>query len=112
MVREALAAILQRQDIFQVVGEAGDGAEAIELADQLRPDVIVMDVNMPHLDGVEATRRIKEKHSAIHVIGLSWREEGNKAQAMRDAGATAYLHKEAAAETLIETVMSVAVGKE
>lgn len=107
VVREALAAMLQRQANFDVVGEAGDGAEAIELVDQLHPDVVLMDINMPHMDGIEATRRIKKKHPTIHIIGLSLYEEADKAQAMRYAGATDYLPKEAASETLIERLMSL-----
>jgi signal transduction histidine kinase len=107
VVREALAAMLQRQANFDVVGEAGDGIEAIELTEQLHPDVIVMDINMPHMDGIEATRRIKGKHPAIHVIGLSLYEEVDKAQAMRHAGATDYLPKETASKTLIERLMSL-----
>jgi signal transduction histidine kinase len=107
VVREALAALLQRQKNFEVVGEAGDGTEGVALAEQLHPDVIVMDINMPHMNGIEATRLIKEKHPSIHVVGLSLHEEEEKAQAMRHAGATAYLHKEAASTALIETLMSL-----
>lgn len=107
VVREALAAMLQRHANFEVIGEAGDGVEAMALADQMKPDVIVMDINMPHLDGIEATRRIKEKHPSIYIVALSLHEEPDKAQAMRQAGATAYVHKEAASKTLIETLMNL-----
>lgn len=107
VVREALAAMLQRHDNFEVIGEAGDGLEAIKLTEQLTPDVIVMDINMPNMDGIEATRRIKESYPSIHIIGLSMHEEADKAQAMHNAGATAYLHKEAASQTLIETLINL-----
>ena len=107
VVREALAAMLQRQANFQVIGEAGDGFEAVKLTEQLQPDVIVMDINMPNMNGIEATRLIKEKHPYIHIIGLSLHEEADKAQAMRDAGATAYLQKDTASNTLIETLMQL-----
>jgi signal transduction histidine kinase/CheY-like chemotaxis protein len=107
VVREALAAMLQRQTHFEVIGEAGDGAEAVELAEQLKPDVILMDITMPHMNGIEATRRIKEKHPTIYIVGLSLHDEADKAQAMRRAGATTYLQKETASKTLIETLMNL-----
>jgi CheY-like chemotaxis protein len=104
IVREGLVAMLQRQTKFEVVGEAGDGAEAIELVEQLRPDVVLMDVHLPRMDGIEATRRIKARHPQIQVIGLSWHEEVDQSQAMRNAGAAAYLGKEAASRALIKTL--------
>ena len=104
VVREALATMLQKLSNFEIVGEAGNGHEAVDLAETLQPDVILMDINMPYMDGIEATRRIKEKHPAIHIIGLSMHEEADKAPAMRQAGATAYLQKDTAAETLVETI--------
>jgi CheY-like chemotaxis protein len=107
VVREAMAAMLQRESEIEVVGQAGDGYQAIEMATDLLPDVIVMDISMPKLDGIEATRRIKEQHPQIHIVGLSLHEEADKARAMTDAGATTYLQKNAAAEFLIDTLLKL-----
>ncbi|MEZ4866067.1 MAG: response regulator [Caldilineaceae bacterium] len=107
IVREGLVAMLQRRRDFQVVGEASNGIEAVKLAEQLHPDVILMDINMPHMNGIEATQRIKEKQPAINIIGLSWHEEADKAQAMYQAGATAYLCKDTATRTLLSTLQTL-----
>jgi signal transduction histidine kinase len=107
VVREALVAMLQREKNIEVVGQAGDGLEAIELTNKLRPDIIVMDISMPKMDGVEATRRIKEMHPDIAIVGLSLHEEADKGKAIYLAGATAYLNKETAAKTLIDTLLNI-----
>lgn len=71
MTRQGLRSIVTGYDHLEVVGEASDGAEAVELTQQLNPDVVVMDVNMPKMDGIEATQHIKAKQPATVVIGLS-----------------------------------------
>ena len=104
IVREGLMVMLRGQTDFQVVGEAADGLEAVERAGALRPDVIVMDVSMPRLGGVEATRRIKEQHPEICVVGLSLHEAEDMAGAMGDAGASAYLRKDGPSHKLFATI--------
>lgn len=93
IMREGLARLFEFESDIEVVGEAPDGPEAIALADKLRPDVVLMDVNLGEMDGVEATRRILAADPEIKIIGLSMHVDRSVANAMRDAGAVAYLTK-------------------
>ncbi len=104
MVREGLKSVLSAYDDIEVVGEAGNGEEAVERARELAPHVIVMDVNMPKVDGVEATRRITQDHHDMIVIGLSVNASDHVSLAMRDAGAVTLLTKESAAELLYRAI--------
>lgn len=105
LVRNGLSSVLRYHTDLQVVGEAADGQEAVALAAALKPDVVVMDVNMPRMDGVEASRRIKRDFPSTVVIGLSMHQGGDHESAMRESGAAAYLTKDSAAERLIETIL-------
>lgn len=104
MIREALRKLTDTHDDLMIVGEAGDGEEAIKLAQSIRPDIILMDVNMPVMDGIEATRKITTELSQICVIGLSMNEEGVIEEDMKSAGASAYIQKSEAFESLIKTI--------
>jgi len=104
IVREGLARLLREQADIEVVGVAGDGRTAVELAFQTRPDVVVLDVSMPDLDGIEVTRRLAAAMPGIRVIGLSVHEEEDVALAMRAAGATAYLTKGGSPQQLIAAI--------
>lgn len=104
ILREGLASLLADEPDMEVVGEAGDGQEAIELARSTDPDVILMDVTMPGVDGIQATRQITSERSTVRVIGLSMHEEEDMAKAMRAAGATAYLSKGGPSEALIAAI--------
>jgi PAS domain S-box-containing protein len=105
LVRNGLCSVLRYHTELQVVGEAADGQEAVSLAAALKPDVVVMDVNMPRMDGVEASKRIKREFPSTVVIGLSMHEGGEHESAMRESGAAAYLTKDSAADRLIETIL-------
>ena len=105
LVRNGLSSVLRYHTELQVVGEAADGHEAISLAAALKPDVVVMDVNMPRMDGVEASKRIKREFPSMVVIGLSMHDGGEHESAMRESGAAAYLTKDSAADRLIETIL-------
>lgn len=92
-VRKAFTRVLNIEPDFEIIGEAQDGFEAIELAEKHLPDVILMDVNMPKLNGIDATRVISKKHPDIHIIGLSMFEEEKYSKCMRGAGAIDYISK-------------------
>ncbi len=104
IVREGLVMMLRQQPNFEVVGEAADGAEAVNLARQLEPDVVIMDASMPRVNGIEATRQIKQSHPQIEIIGLSLHQQEDMANAMREAGARAYLQKDGPSGTLFATI--------
>jgi NarL family two-component system response regulator LiaR len=86
-----LTDLLSASPDIEVVGRAADGQEAVEIVSRLRPDVVTMDVSLPGMDGIEATRAIRKAAPEVRVIGLSMFEEGEQAEAMRRAGAVAYL---------------------
>ena len=104
MVRQGLRSVLESYHDLQVVGEAQDGMEAVELAETLKPDVIVMDVNMPRLGGIQATSRVKREHPATVVIGLSVNGARQVEEAMHQAGASAFLTKESVADQLYQAI--------
>lgn len=104
MMREGLRDILEGQPDLVVVAEVADGRMAIEAVSISRPDVIIMDVNMPKLSGLEATRLIKAEQPHVTIIGLSVYEDEKTASAMREAGAAAYLTKGGSFEALCATI--------
>ena len=111
MVRQGLRAIVEQFEGLQVVGEAADGREGVRLAQSLRPDVVIMDVNMPTMDGVEATRQITATCPSIVVIGLSVHNSPQVESAMKEAGAAAYLTKDAAPEQLQQAISLAVLQK-
>jgi DNA-binding NarL/FixJ family response regulator len=93
-VRRTVRSLLEECRELEVIGEAADGIDAVRMASTLRPDVIVMDVHMPRLDGVEATRRIKAALPDASVIGFSVQQGPGEDGAMRDAGSSAFVAKD------------------
>ena len=106
LLRRTVAELLFDQPSIDLIGEAADGEEAVEMARQLRPDVILMDVSMPRMDGIEATRRIKEFAPGIRIIGLSIHEKSEMESTMRNAGADQYLVKFGAIEDWISAILN------
>jgi CheY-like chemotaxis protein len=104
VVREGIALQLQQQPDIEIVGEAPDGAQALELVHALRPDVVTMDVNMPGMNGIETTRAIHAVHPSIRIIGLSMAEDLEQGAAMRSAGAVRYLSKSASLDALLAAI--------
>jgi len=111
IVREGLASLLEREVDIQTVGEAGDGAEAVRLTISLSPDLVITDLSMPRLNGIEAIRRIKTRVPAIKVLCLSVHEDRERVAAIIDAGASGYLLKDCAFTELVRAVRLVAEGK-
>jgi CheY-like chemotaxis protein len=93
VMRQGLGQLLSQESDFLIAGEAADGQQAVELAGQLLPDVILMDISMPKMNGIEATRAIHNEHPGIRILGLSMFEDPERAQSMRDAGAVGYVIK-------------------
>jgi two-component system response regulator NreC len=110
LVRQGFRLILASQSDMEVVGETGNGKEAVEMARRLLPDVVVMDVTMPELNGIEATRRIREISSHIRVLALSVHRDSVYVRQMIRAGAEGYLLKESADTDLLAAVRAVAQG--
>jgi len=111
LVREALATLIQKQDGMEVVGQAEDGREVSQLAMDLHPDVIVMDVTMPGMSGAEATRRIKARLPSAKVLALSIHKEGPFVMEMLRAGAAGYLLKTCAVDELVRAIKSVVANQ-
>jgi DNA-binding NarL/FixJ family response regulator len=110
IIRDGLRAILEKQPEIDVVGEAADGHEAIACARTACPDVIVMDVSMRGLNGIDATARIVSELPGIKIIGLSMNSDRRYVLAMLSAGAGGYILKDAAAQELIRALRTVAAG--
>jgi DNA-binding NarL/FixJ family response regulator len=108
-----LRSVLESYDDVEVVGEAANGEEAVAMVQRLRPTMVVMDINMPKMNGIEATAHISKTYPEIQVIGLSVNASGNNVQAMSKAGAVLLLTKEAAVNELyrrMREVLMVQVG--
>ncbi|MFJ5548790.1 response regulator [Streptomyces sp. NPDC093225] len=111
LVRRGLALILTPDPAFEVVGEAADGAEAVELAHRLRPDVVVMDIRMPVLDGVAATERLARELPGCRVLALSTFDMDEYVVAALRAGACGFLPKDVSPEDLVAAVRVVHTGE-
>jgi RNA polymerase sigma factor (sigma-70 family) len=111
MFRAGLKSLLERQDDMSVVGEAVSGERAVALAQEMEPDVIVMDVGMPGLNGIEATRQLQDRAPDVRVVALTVHRDQEVVTRMLGAGAQGYLIKDCAFEELIDAVRAVAGGE-
>ncbi|MEV4014957.1 response regulator transcription factor [Nonomuraea angiospora] len=111
VVRDGLAGTFARDPEFEVLGEAADGAEAVRLAQALRPDVILMDLRMPGMDGVSATRELAERGSQARVLVLTTYDTDSHVPPAIEAGATGYLLKDAPRDELLRAVRAAARGE-
>lgn len=107
MVRQGIARVIGEHDWFVVVGEAGDGMEAIEIVEQQRPDVVLMDVQMPRMNGIEAAREISYRWPQTLTVGLSVQNDEPTAQSMRQAGAVGFLPKSGNTDQMVSTILGL-----
>ena len=111
VVRQGFKMILGAQSDMEIVGEAANGREAVELAAQLKPDIVVMDVAMPELNGIEATRRVIASDPHTRVIALSMHKDSVYVREILRAGARGYLLKDSGADDLVKAIRAVAGGE-
>lgn len=111
LMREALCMTMNDIEQFKVVGLCGTGEEAVEMAQKLLPDVVFMDVNLPGIDGFEATRQIMKVSPASKILGVSLHSEPIYARKMLQAGASGYISKNSHHEEMIEAVTEILAGK-
>lgn len=111
MLREGIKKVINSDSDFDIVGETGDGSEAVEMVGKLGPDVVLMDISMPSLNGIEATRRIKRDHPKIKVLALTMHDNEEYLSQMLQAGASGYILKKAAVEELQNAIYAVNRGE-
>lgn len=111
LVRHGLAMLLDSADDIELVGQARDGAEALLMVDQYLPDIVLMDLSMPGMDGVEATRRITSTHQSVSVVVLSSFSERRMVLEAIDAGAAGYLLKDGGMDDIVRAVRSASNGE-
>jgi DNA-binding NarL/FixJ family response regulator len=111
MIRETLRTLLETQPFLEVVGDTDDGRKALELVRKLSPDIVIMDVTMPSLNGIEATHKIISEFPNVKVIALSLHHEQSFVAAMLSAGALGYVLKESLFDELVQAIRTVADGK-
>lgn len=111
VVRTGLRMLLDNEEDVQIVGEAGTAREAMEAVDRIKPDVILMDIGLPDMSGIEATQKIKRLHPGMAVVALTIHEDEEYFFRMLDAGASGYVPKRAAPEELLTAIRSAARGE-
>lgn len=110
LVRQGIRRMLEEEPDWTVVGEAGDGHEVLRMAEELKPDLAIVDVAMPHLNGIEAIRRIIQKQPRIHVLVLSMYADESYVTQTLQAGARGYMLKDSADADLFQAVRTIAAG--
>ncbi len=111
MVRQGVHMVLQSETDIELVAEAGRGLEAVQMAEIHKPDVVIMDISLPDISGIEATRRIKAALPGVRVIGLTMHEEEPYVMELLKAGADGYIVKRSAAADLVSAIRSVMQGQ-
>ena len=107
-VRAGIRTLLEKASDIEIVGEAGDGEEALRLIDEYSPDVLLLDVEMPLMNGIEVARRLKEEGSPVRILVLSAYHDRQYVHRMMESGAAGYLTKEEAPEKIVRAVRGIA----
>lgn len=111
LVRQGIRMVLEAEPDFQLVGEAGSGEEAVRLAARLSPDVVIMDISLPGMSGIETTRRIRAACPRVRVLGLTMHEDEGYVRELLRAGADGYVVKRSAALELVRAIRAVVAGR-
>lgn len=111
ILREGIRALLEDYTDLSVVGEADDGRKAVEMTRQLQPDIVLMDISMPVLNGLEATRQIKRDYPHVHVLVLTMHDSEEYVSQLLAAGASGYVLKSVASGELVQAIRAVAAGR-
>jgi len=111
LFRAGLTRLLEEDPRVQIVGQAGDGAEAVELAGALKPDVVLMDLKMPNVDGIEATRRIVNGQTGVRVLLLTTFETDSHVIRALEAGASGYILKDSRPDSIVSSLLAVMAGE-
>ena len=111
LFRVGLARLLEEDERVKIVGQAGDGAEAVKLAGSLKPDVVLMDLKMPNLDGIEATRQIAAAYPGVKVLLLTTFEADNHVIQALKAGASGYILKDSKPDSIVSSLLAVMAGE-
>lgn len=110
IVRQGLISILEHEDMFEVIGEAENGVEALNFIRHNKTDLVIMDINMPEMNGIECTKRIYNEHSETRVLALTMHNEELYLRKMLEAGAAGYVLKNSGKEELLKAVSKIAAG--
>jgi DNA-binding NarL/FixJ family response regulator len=111
IMREGMGALLRKYSEFEVVGQASDGRQALDMTEKLKPDIVIMDVGMPNLNGIDATRQLLSIHPDLKIMALSMHSDGSVVAKMIRAGAAGYMLKESAFDELIEGLNALLEGR-
>jgi DNA-binding NarL/FixJ family response regulator len=110
ILREGIRSLLNSHDKYEVVGEAADGVSALEMIESLAPDVVMVDVSLPRLNGLHLTRQIKQRFPAVRTLALTVHEEGGYVRSLMEAGVSGYVLKRSAASELVRAIETVRTG--
>ena len=111
LLREAWKMALASDDAFTIVGEAGNGEEAVEMIPKLRPDVITMDINLPGINGIETTKQVRKMLPGVKVLGISLHSQPSYARKMMQAGAMGYVTKNSSKEEMFKAITEIHQGR-